>query len=1397
MKGVLDASWLRAQLEQDTSALWRRLDRFLVERTVAGYLRWPGRRDMDQIRIGMGGRRLELARYLLGRCEALVDRYARIGAGLRLCQERLQTAADEAARRRIILSTLAELGTDPRRLRGDARAFRRWMGLDALTDRMDRERADCERELMFLLDRLGKLLVNLVQDSERFVIHGSIWERLDLTDTLRTLLAFPGHPNVREAALACLRRVLCALPPDATIAPDLLRTVYRIALDPQLPIWTQCEAMALVTYRDPEQAAAMLRRRIEREAHPDERFLRRRAVRMVIDAGEWSCANVLHMLARDRSDYVRQGVAEALPWMSTHWAQRLAPALLEDPVDAVAAQALLALPALATPDASALRAVALDWLEARLLDPTLCGLPARTALRVAAAWPLPESDASSVALRLERALTRIHTGEAPTPIRREAAQARERLRARAQAWGAPQPLADLPLGERARIDIPHRDHDTLARSLAVQAQEQFGYDLTRQRRGWRVVRDYRWTTRLWRFLHELRHPSTDKRQNYSHLRGRGYSGEIQVPAGRVSEVSRTKVPGEPLHLSEEGGWRPWLPLLDQVLSALDRDDPRTPVRIVTAEGTTTVQVPLPLRARLHAKWRLSRDFARVAALRNWTSDSPFDPDAYAQALAELGIALRFAPHAGLDGTPDPADPHLLRFFPRHEARPTSSSSSTTSQEGRRRADRIAAALLPAATLNDISALPAALPTLAPVAERLRDYVQSLYQNDIPQLVAFVVALSLWFYAQHLRLNRLFRRARNAIPLVMGGWGTRGKSGTERLKAGVLAGLGLTVVSKTTGCEAMFLYGRANRPLNEMFLFRPYDKATIWEQANLTRIAAALGADVYLWECMGLNPRYVRILQQRWMRDDVSTITNCFPDHEDIQGPAGVDLPQVIAEFVPSGGQLFVSEENMRPYLEAAARERGTRCAHIDWLDAGLLTDDILDRFPYQEHPYNIALVTRMYADLGLARDVALKAMADHVVADLGVLKIYPEATVDRRRIVFINGMSANERHGTISNWLRTGMHLHALDADPGVWTCTVVNNRADRVARSRVFAALLVNDIGADRHVLIGGNLDGLHQFIREAFEEFMAGFDWDDAQRDRTAALDALLRRWRIPRSAGEAGARLQAACIGLGSGEAAAGDPERAFAALATLQDVAQSHLDAVRAQFDRDMDEVRTVADLHQRLSSGASGLQGHMAETLWALFSSRLITVRDYYTKGNVLIRDIIAAAPPGLQIRCMGIQNIKGTGLDFVYRWQAWDRHVRLIERMQIRPQEAALDAVRSLAGSPELGILEYERLADAIAAVRETPTAQNDAYQIQLRELERNRQAGYEKVFAGAEKKVESRWRRWVVPRLEKLIDGFDAIGRRRMADRIYRDLIDGRIASARAVMLLQGLTQRQKCGWL
>src|SRR5690606_22408584 len=143
------------------------------------------------------------------------------------------------------------------------------------------------------------------------------------------------------------------------------------------------------------------------------------------------------------------------------------------------------------------------------------------------------------------------------------------------------------------------------------------------------------------------------------------------------------------------------------------------------------------------------------------------------------------------------------------------------------------------------------------------YFLTLEGNSQEALGLFALGLAGLFLGSGYLRRRRIANARAAIPLSIGGWGTRGKSGTERLKAGLFHGLGFRTFSKTTGCEAMFIHAAPLGPQVEIYTFRPYGKATIWEQRDLLQLAAGLDSEVFLWECMALNPEYVDILQRGW------------------------------------------------------------------------------------------------------------------------------------------------------------------------------------------------------------------------------------------------------------------------------------------------------------------------------------------------------------------------------------------------------------------------------------------------------------------------------------------------------------------------------------------------------
>lgn len=1367
------------QLEAGRDPLRAKLDRRFTEHYARGFLQWPLAELRPESETQTHWQQTQLMRFIAWSIEKCFEDLQNLEKHYSGFVKRIQGAGTPDERQRVMIQFLGELGASKRQLRADIKAFNRWFAQDGVVERFEHLVAETERQLIYLLERLGPVAHDLLVSQTD---PADAWHKARLESVLLPALTFPGHVRVREAGMQALGDAMQALPAgsDAGLATTTVSYLYRCALDASQPVSLQYQTLPILWRAAPEQLTQILRQRLLRQAFSaDDFFFRRRALLLLIEAvaEQPDLWPLLDSVKDDPSAYVRQAFAQGLADLPDEHKAPLLGHFLADREETVRAMALLQLPRLVTQPG--LGEAALAGLLAALCEHQ-SDFELKVALHVApgmiaalrATHPPAAKDFSTA---LEKAITGVHQHHPKTKCRRWASLAREHL---ASLSNIPPELRaqlsqlrdGLPLGHSGKLELnPAVQEAELGRAMVSYTDGHFGFNLHRSgTRGsniasYKVVRDYFSRFRLWRMLHEWRSPATDKRQNYGHLSGRVYPGLLQVPAQHVAELSPTKVPGEPLFLAEEGGWRPYLPLVDQLISALDQDWPTRPLCIYTPEGVTWVTPPSGFISRLRARWRLTRHFAHFALMRNWTPNSPFKPSDYLQAVAELGFQFQQTPYTDSQGQRYPTDSRVARFFP-------------------------------------ALALPLGIPE---VWGEYQTYFYSAYQNTLEQLLIFVAALLCLFFGRHLYLNLAMRRARKLLPLVVGGWGTRGKSGTERLKAAVFNAMGYQVLSKTTGCEAMFLHGHALRPLREMFLFRPYDKATIWEQVNLARLAGRMQADVMLWECMGLTPRYVEILQRQWMRDDLSTITNCYPDHEDIQGPAGVDLPRVIARFIPRRGRLTTSEENMLPFLLEEARQQETPVSTVNWLEAGLITPDVIARFPYEEHPYNIALVVRMGEGIGIPADFSLKEMADRVIPDLGVLKVYPRAHLYGRRIEFINGMSANERHGTLSNWLRMGMDRHSVDSDPQVWVSTVVNNRDDRIARSQVFASILVNDISADRHYLIGGNVDGLMTYIHHAFEHMAAELDWSwRTVEERDACLELLERlatQYRVPQTADVVTGRLRAMLTGSGLESAPAVDSESDLMALLASGNLDLQGRDRLLAQWRQDQNESASYQTLREQLTSqSGEHLREPIKAALWAWLQARLHVVEDYHASGNQLIDMIAQDSPPGLLNRLMGIQNIKGTGLDFIYRWQAWDAHHKALKQLRGDDPLKALEGVKNLASTLEFGVLEERPVLEAVAEMKAAPQAQTELFQAQLKLIESNLQyqlaqvresLGSRRKTGGLQKKIIT----WI----EHFLDAGEAVRRRKKADRIYKDLTNLRISHARAATELKTLTQAQKGGWL
>ena len=900
----------------------------------------------------------------------------------------------------------------------------------------------------------------------------------------------------------------------------------------------------------------------------------------------------------------------------------------------------------------------------------------------------------------------------------------------------------------------------------------------------RVHRGQSRVIRGWRVLLELRRGDPGKRQYGDHLSGGSYPGAIVVPPAAMADVSPTEVPGRPVLSAQWGSWGPWLPLPDLCVDALWEGDKT----LLTRQGRTHLQSPTGLWPRMRAGWSLAWDFRRFAGLREQAlAGKDFSSRrAYSESLEEIGFKLYFVPSPTVDA-------RLSEMFPPP------------------RRELLLGAPLAAGALLDGA--------LDLVSQR------SLQPVDLALLSAGIGGV---FFGRLMLNHQRTRRARAAIPLVVGGWGTRGKSGVARLKAALFEGLGYDTVCKTTGCEAMVMRSFAGRPATEFFLFRPYDRATIWEHAELLQFAAAMKTEVFVWECMALRPSYVEQLQLHWTRDDVSTITNTYPDHEDIQGPTGQDVAEVISSFVPESALVLTTEQQMTPILRDRAAERGSQLREVSASEIDMLPADLLARLPYQEHPANVTLVRQLAEELGVDPEEAVVLMASHVVPDLGSLATFPELRLRGRRVEFTNGSSANERAGFLNNWRRSGFEGHDPKRDAQDVLVLVLNNRYDRVARSQVFADILVQDATAHRMVLIGTNLEGLQTYIEQALDFAMPSIEVYGGGQDliiaRLSALQNRLRILDVPAllratqsqlgldlepSAKHFEALLDQLPAELLTQEKAQArledwvkDLEQSLANLAPAFD--ESGLDA--AVFHDAMDRqrgldgavqpwlafaseqlrftalVRAWETLPER-STATEILQ--MEEATGSLFQEiflgRLVVVQDSGASGDQIIETIAKSTPLGSRARVLSAQNIKGTGLDLVYRFFHSRRPMEWA--LELRSGDAALrsKALEQLRGWHQWSLPLVHELLRILSSMQQGGGA-TDLRKILGTELDHRRRLLEHKGPPPSERGP-----------LASLIDPLLSIARRWEADRLMDDLASGRISVVRAEHNLRHLTYEQR----
>ena len=305
-----------------------------------------------------------------------------------------------------------------------------------------------------------------------------------------------------------------------------------------------------------------------------------------------------------------------------------------------------------------------------------------------------------------------------------------------------------------------------------------------------------------------------------------------------------------------------------------------------------------------------------------------------------------------------------------------------------------------------------------------------------------------------------------IPIRIHVNGTRGKSSVTRLIAAGLRAGGVSTCAKTTGTAASMILPDAS----EYPVYRPAG-ANIIEQVRIVDVAADVGAQALVVECMALQPLLQSLAELRFVRSTIGVITNVRADHLDVMGPTEEDVALALAGSIPVQGKLFTASERHLDILRRAADDRGTEMVVLSAAEIDEVSQTELKRFAYLEHGSNVALALRVCAELGVDRQTALEGMWS-ARPDPGVLTLH-EIGFFGRRLLFANGLAANDPESTGRIW-RTVLEL-VPDVERRI---ALFNCRVDRPDRSRQLGEACVDWPPADHYVLMG---TGTYIFARAA----------------------------------------------------------------------------------------------------------------------------------------------------------------------------------------------------------------------------------------------------------------------------------------------------------------------------
>ena len=279
---------------------------------------------------------------------------------------------------------------------------------------------------------------------------------------------------------------------------------------------------------------------------------------------------------------------------------------------------------------------------------------------------------------------------------------------------------------------------------------------------------------------------------------------------------------------------------------------------------------------------------------------------------------------------------------------------------------------------------------------------------------------------------LLEKRREAVPLRIAVTGTRGKTTVTRLLASVLRESGRTVLAKSTGSEAAYVF-----PDGTDHEIHRLGAPSIIEQKRLLKWGARMGVDAVVAEVMAVHPEYHRVEVQRILRPPLVLVTNFHVDHVEAHGTSREAVASVLALDVPPGTRAMVPEGEWEEAFRRAVEAVG---GVVESVPAGSGTAPE----GCGEFESNLDLVWAAARSLGIDASHIRKGVT-RAHGDLGALRIWEYAPPGAARPwTVVNAFAANDPESTFR------IHDRVLEREGvSAETCTgLLSLRADRGDRT-------------------------------------------------------------------------------------------------------------------------------------------------------------------------------------------------------------------------------------------------------------------------------------------------------------------------------------------------------------